>query len=401
MNKNYNLFDCAKRLEEVKVSSIRTIMEKVRIMKEEGKQVVSFSAGEPNFDTPKAIKEAAIRALNRNLTHYSSNRGVLKLRQEIAIKIKQDTGAEYNPESEIMLTTGASEAINHAILSSVNPGEEVIIFTPAFMNYEAVVNMCGAKVVEIPLLSKYNYQINLEILESKITEKTKMIIINNPCNPTGAVYSKESLEGISKLAVKYNFIVFSDEIYSCLLYENTKFYSIAEFQGMKEHAIIINGFSKTYAMTGWRLGYIAADKRMIDKLLKLHQYATTSGNTFIQEGLAESMNAEETLKEVQFMRKEFSKRKILFEEQLDKMPQLSYVKAKGAFYILINVSKTGLSGEEFSKRLLDEKYVAVVPASGFGNGLSDFIRISFAASEEDIREGLRRINEFFKTLEKE
>lgn len=398
MKKNYNLFDGADRLEDVKFSAIRVIMDKARAMAEEGKNVISFSAGEPDFNTPKAIKEAAIHALNRNLTHYCSNRGVLKLRKEIAKKIEKDTGVCYNPETEILVTIGGAEAINHAILSSVNPGDEVIIFTPAFVNYEALVHMCGAKVVEIPLQPENGYQIDLDILKSKITEKTKMAVINNPCNPTGSVYSKESLEGLAKLAAEYNFIVFSDEIYSNLTYGDAQFYSIAQFPGMKERSIVLNGFSKTYAMTGWRVGYLAVDERMMGKLVKIHQYTTTSGNTFIQEGLSESMNAEETLKEVQFMKQEFSKRKVLFEKGLDEMPQLSYVKAKGAFYILINVAGTGLTGKEFSRRLLDEKYVATVPADGFGSGLSDYVRISFAASEKDILEGLRRIKELLNTI---
>ena len=398
MKKDYDLMQGAERLKEVSFSPIRVIMEKARAMTAEGCPVISFSAGEPNFNTPEKIKQATIRALENNLTHYSSNRGVLELRKEIAIKALAETGNSYDPETEILVTNSGAEAINHAIVANVNPGDEVIVFTPAFINYESLVKMCGAALIYIPLKPENGFQFDIDEVKAKITDHTKMIIMNNPCNPTGVVYSYEVLEELAKLAVEHNFLVFADEIYNRLTYDGQKFYSIASFPGMKEHSIIMNGFSKTYAMTGWRVGYLLVDARMMGHIVKVHQYSTTSGNTFIQTALAETMNDPETLAEVDGMVKAFERRKHLFLTLLDGIDKLTYIEPMGAFYIMINVSGTGLDGATFADRLLKEKYVATVPAVGLGKECGDFIRVSFATSDENIKEGLKRIKEFVDSL---
>lgn len=398
MKKDYDLMQGADRLKNVSFSPIRVIMEKAREMTAEGYPVISFSAGEPNFNTPEKIKQATIKALENNLTHYSSNRGVLELRKEIAKKALAETGNSYDPETEILVTNSGAEAINHAIMANVNPGDEVIVFTPAFINYESLVKMCGATLIYIPLKPENGFQIDIAEVKSKISEHTKMIIMNNPCNPTGVVYSYEVLEELAKLAVEHNFLVFADEIYNKLTYDGQKFYSIASFPGMKEHSIIMNGFSKTYAMTGWRVGYLLVDARMMGHIVKVHQYTTTSGNTFIQTALAETMNSPEVLADVDNMVKAFERRKHLFLDLLDGIDKLSYIEPMGAFYIMINVSGTGLDGATFADRLLKEKYVAVVPAIGLGKECGDFIRVSFATSDENIKEGLERIKEFVSSL---
>lgn len=398
MKKDYDLTQGADRLKDVSFSPIRVIMEKAREMTSAGYPVVSFSAGEPNFNTPQAIKDATIKALTNNLTHYSSNRGVLELRKEIVKKTKAETGVDYNPETEILVTNSGAEAINHAIMGFVNPGDEVIVLTPAFINYESLVKMCGATLIYLPLKAEDGFQLNLNDLKAKITDKTKMLIINNPCNPTGVVYSREVLGKLAELAVEHNFLIFSDEIYNKLTYDGASFTSVASFPGMKKHALIMNGFSKTYAMTGWRVGYLLADESMMGHIVKTHQYSTTSGNTFIQTALAETMNAPETLAEVDSMVQAFERRKHLTLELLDGIDKLSYVEPMGAFYIMVNVAKTGLDGSEFAKKLLKEKYVAVVPAIGLGKECGDYIRISFATSDENIKEGLKRIKEFIDTL---
>lgn len=399
MKKDYDILQGADRLKTVSFSPIRVIMEKAREIGENGYDVISFSAGEPNFDTPASIKEATIKALQRNLTHYSSNRGVLALREEIAKKAKLETGNDYNPETEILVTNSGAEAINHAIMANVNEGDEVIVFTPAFINYESLVKMCGAVLVDIPLKPEDGFQINIETVKSKITDKTKMIVMNNPCNPTGVVYSYEVLKELAALAVQNNFLIFADEIYNCLTYDGTHFYSIASFPGMKERTIVMNGFSKTYAMTGWRVGYLLVDERMMSHIVKVHQYSTTSGNTFIQTALAETMNAPETMKEVDAMVAAFARRKDLMTSLLDEISQLSYVSPKGAFYIMVNVAGTGMDGTAFADRLLKEKYVAVVPAIGLGKECGDWVRISFATSDEKIKEGMQRIKELIDTLQ--
>ena len=398
MEQNINILSGAKRLRNVKFSPIRTIIDKAANLRSKGYDVIALSAGEPNFNTPQDIKDATIAAINQNFTHYGSNRGLLKLRKLISADFFKETSVSYNPETEIVITCGGAEAINNAILSVVDEGDEVILFTPAFVSYENLVRLCGGIVVDIPLKKEDHFQINIENVKRSVTEKTKLIIINNPCNPTGVVYSKEVLSALSQIAVENNFLVFSDEMYSKLTYEGEKFYSIASFPGMKERSIIINGFSKTYAMTGWRLGYILADQILLSNIMKTHQYSTTCATTFIQEGLANSMHSEHTINEVDFMISEFAKRRILLLEGLDRIPKFSYVKPYGAFYIMVDVSKTGLTGEEFATRLIDEKYVATVPAVGLGKECIDFIRVSFAASDDSIKEGLKRIEEFVNSL---
>lgn len=398
MKKDYDILQGAERLKNVSFSPIRVIMEKAREMGERGCDVISFSAGEPNFDTPAPIKAATIRALERNLTHYSSNRGVLQLRQEIAKKAKLETGSDYDPETEILVTNSGAEAINHAIMANVNEGDEVIVFTPAFINYESLVKMCGASLIDIPLKPEDGFQINIDTVKSKITEKTKMIVMNNPCNPTGVVYSYEVLKELAGLAVEHNFLIFSDEIYNCLTYDGVQFHSIASFPGMKERTIVMNGFSKTYAMTGWRVGYLLADSHIMSHMVKVHQYSTTSGNTFIQTALAETMNAPETMAEVQAMVDAFAGRRVLMTGLLDENGKLDYITPHGAFYIMVNVSRTGMDGTSFADKLLNEKYVAVVPAVGLGKECGDWVRISFATSDEKIREGMRRIKELTDSL---
>lgn len=386
----------AKRIDQVQMSSIRIVMEKVEKLKSQGKSVVSLCAGEPDFNTPEGIKRATIEALNNNQTHYSSNRGYLGLRQKVAQLLKEQTTVDYDSDQEIIMTCGCSEAINNACLAFIEPGDEVIIFTPAFVSYQNTVLLCEGIPVEIPLKASNEFQIDIEELKSKITNKTKMMIINNPSNPTGAVYQKGTLEKVCQLARENNILILADEIYNQLDYEK-QYVSIASFENMKDYTIIVNGFSKAYAMTGWRMGYIAASKKHIDHILKVHQYTTTSQMTFAQIGMAKSIDQEDVKKEVQHMIQTFHERRTFIMEQLDQCENLSYIKPHGAFYIMVDVSKTGFNGQEFADKLLDYG-VAVVPASGFGKGLNNFIRISFASSKENIEEAFIRIKKLLSEL---
>lgn len=381
----------ADRINDVAMSSIRVVMEKVERLRNEGKHIVSLCAGEPDFNTPKGIKKATIEALNNNYTHYSSNRGYLPLRNKICDLLKEQTTINYTNE-EIIITCGCSEAINNVCNTFINPGDEVIIFTPAFVSYQNTVLLCQGIPIEIPLKVENGFQIEIAELEKHITTKTKMIIINNPNNPTGAIYQKETLAKVCKLAKENNILILADEIYNQLDYEN-KYYSIASFEDMKDHTIIVNGFSKAYAMTGWRMGYIAASKKHIDQIIKVHQYTTTSQNTFAQVGMANSIDSQEVIDEVNEMINIFSQRRKLVMELLDNCSVLEYVKPDGAFYVMIDVSKTNLNGQEFADKLL-EYGVAVVPAQGFGKDFINYIRISFASSKEDILEAFNRIQKF-------
>ncbi len=382
------------RLKEVEMSAIRAIMDKAQKIRESGQQVISLSAGEPNFNTPERIKKETIKAIEENYTHYGSNRGFPELRRIIVSDYKEKYSAEYDSDTEIILTTGGAEALNNVILGTINPGDEVIILSPAFVSYKNLVKMAGGICVELPLKEENHFHVDVREVEASISEKTKMIIINNPNNPTGAVYSYDELKGLSELVVKHNLLILSDEMYSRLLYEG-EFYSIASFSGMKERAIIVNGFSKTYAMTGWRLGYVLAHKAIIDNILKVHQYSSTCSPTFIQVGLARAIKEEETQKEVNEMLEIFRKRRELVIKLLEDVPGITYTKPEGAFYCFINVSQTGYTGEQFAEKLLEEKNVAVVPAISLGKGdaCRDYIRISFAASSEDIVEGIKRMKD--------
>lgn len=400
MEKTYDITQGSKGIQRVEASPIRAILDRAAVLRSQGNKVIPLSAGEPNFNTPSPIKEAVKKAIDENYSHYGSNRGLPELRQILAEQNARETGVAYDPETEVFITSSGAEAINNAILAFVDAGDEVIIFTPAFVSYKNLVKFCGGVFVDLPLKKEDGFQIDPAALEAAVTEKTKMIILNNPNNPTGAVYTKESLAAVAKIAVEHNLLVVSDEMYSKLTYEDAAFTSICEFPGMKERSLIISGFSKTYAMTGWRLGWILTDRKLGVPLLRMHQYSTTCSPTFIQKGLADAMLLPETQAEVSAMVDAFARRRKLILEGLDELTALSYVKPYGAFYVMVDVSKTGLTGQEFALRLLEEQFVATVPAIGLGDACKDFIRISYAASEEDITEGLRRMRVLLTELGK-
>ena len=380
-----------KRLKEVTMSSIRAISDKAKTLEAQGEDVTFFVMGEPNFNTPEMIKEETIKAIQENKTHYTSNRGVLALREQISKKIMTDTGVYYNPETEIIVTNSGAEAINNGLFAFLNEGDEVILLTPCFLSYANLIRMCGAKIVEVPLHAENGFQLDVGEIEEKITIYTKMIIMNNPSNPTGVIFEEQSLLELSRVIEYYNLLVFSDEIYNNLVYDKKDFCSIASFPKMRERTIMMNGFSKTYAMTGWRVGYLAFPEWMNTSLMKVHQYSTTTGVTFIQEGLAKSMNEACTLKEIDTMRQEFDQRRKLVMHLLDEIGVSSYIEPKGAFYIMIDVTKTGWNGEEFVQHVLEEAHVAFVPAKDFGKNMENFIRMSYAASQEEITKGLFKL----------
>lgn len=399
MNNIEQLYAGANRLTNVKFSAIRKVLDQAQALRDKGREVIALSAGEPNFNTPEPIKKAAIKAIEDNYTHYGSNRGLLKLRKIISDRILKQDNVFYDPKTEIVLTTGGAEALNNIILATVDEGDEVLVFSPAFVTYKNLVNMCGAKCIELPLTAERQFQPDIEELEKAITTHTKMLIMNNPNNPTGAVYSEDILREICKLAVKHNFLILSDEMYSSLVYEG-KFVSIASFPQMKKYAIIVNGFSKTYAMTGWRLGYLQADARLVSHIMKVHQYSSTCSPTFIQVGLAAAIESSQTQEIVNDMVKEFKNRRLLLIDKLNKIEGCTFVKPQGAFYVMIDVSSTGLTGEEFTTKLLEEKNVAVVPVVSMGKDqiYSNYIRVSFAASSEDISKGIELIGETITSL---
>ena len=304
----------------------------------------------------------------------------------------------YDPETEIIVTSSGAEALNNAIHAFVGQGDEVIIPTPAFVSYKNLVKFTGAEVVEVPLSPKECFRLDAKAIQAKITPKTKMIILNNPNNPSGAVYTREDLEAVAKLAVEHDLLVLSDEMYSRLVYDGAEFVSVTSLPGMRERAIVVSGFSKSYAMTGWRLGYLIADKALVSTMLKVHQYSTTCSPTFIQKGLVDSLEDLQTEKEVQDMLAAFAQRRKAILAGLEKIPGLTPITPRGAFYVTVDVSATGMNGMDFATRLLEEKYVATVPAAAFDGDTANLIRISYAASDEDIQEGLKRLEDFVKGL---
>lgn len=393
MDSKYDIATGARRMEKVRPSPIRAILDRATDMRDQGLPVIAFSTGEPDFDTPTDIKEATIQAIRDNYTHYTSNRGLPQLRNVLQGYIERETGVRYDPATEIVITSSGAEAIHDAFFGFVEEGDDVIVFAPSFMNYKNLTYMCGANLVEVDLDIKNDFQLDLEAVKSAITPRTKMLVLNNPNNPSGAVYSYDSLKALCELAVKYNFLILSDEMYSRLVYGDAKFYSIASFPGMRERSIIVSGFSKTFAMTGWRLGYLAADKKLMKSAFWPHQYSTTCSPTFIQVGLAQAMESERTKKQVEEMLASFDRRRKLVLQKLSEIEGLTYSTPNGAFYILIDVSQLGMNGTQFAERLLEEKYVATVAAIGLGRNCGDHIRMSYATSDEDIEEGLRRMKE--------
>ena len=387
-------FNSPKRFDKMFLSPIRAFNEKAAERKQSGHNVIFFTMGEPDFNTPRAICEETIQALRDNHTHYAPMRGILPLRQEISKWLHEQCGVLYDPYSEIIITCGGAEALNNAIFSAIGPGDEAIIFAPAFMHYTNMVSAAGGTPVIISTKLEEEFQIDPGTLRSAITDRTRILILNNPGNPTGAVYSKQCLAEICKIACEHNLLVIADEIYNNIVYDEAKFYSVASFPGMRERTLLVNGFSKTYAMTGWRLAFVAGDKQLIQNVAVMHQYSTTCEATFLQIGVAKSMNRPETLEEVHNMILAFSRRRDLMIRALSEIQGIKFVKPQGAFYILVDISATGMDGDTFAERFLEERDVAVVPARAFGDSCKNYIRLSFATNEENIVEGMRRLKTF-------
>ena len=321
----------------------------------------------------------------------------MELRKAICQRLKADCGLDYDFK-EIAVSNGAKTCVYVALRALVNPGDEVILPAPYWVSYIELIRMVGGVPVVIDTTEAEHFKITAEKLAAAITPKTKCMILNNPCNPTGIVYSRQTLEGVAKLCVEHNILVFSDEIYNKIVYDGTECCSIATLPGMRERTITMNGFSKAFAMTGWRMGYLAAPAEMTNDLLKIHQYTTTCISTFSQIGVERSMNAPETEAEVDKMIKAFARRRALVMSKLDKIPGLSYIEPKGAFYIFVDVSGTGLNGDDFAARLLEEKYVGIVPGSKLGKGFDKYVRLSYATSDENLEEALKRMAELAAAL---
>ncbi|SHM35446.1 aminotransferase [Caldanaerovirga acetigignens] len=380
----------ADRVKEVTFSTIRYFFNAVNQVPD----AISLCIGEPDFVTPLHIREAAKKALDEGKTSYTPNPGIIELREEIAKYLESRFNVSYNPSKEIIVTIGASEAIDVAMRTLLNPGDEVLIPEPAFVAYKPCVVLAGGRPISVPTYMKDGFVLKPEILEKYITPKSKALILSYPNNPTGAIMSRDELMGIARIAEKHDLIVISDEIYAELTYgaEHTAF---AALPGMRERTVTISGFSKAYSMTGWRLGYLAAPEGLAEELLKVHQYGVACAPSMAQYAAIEALkNGEENVKR---MREEYDRRRVFVYNSLKDMG-LECFEPKGAFYIFPSVENTGLSCEEFANKLLFDKKVAVVPGIAFGECGKGFVRISYAASMENLEKAMERINEFLKKI---
>lgn len=389
------MFQSLQRLEQVQLSAIRRVLEKAQSMEKSGTKVIHLEIGEPDFPTPTPIVNATKVALDQGFTHYGPNRGMLELRRAIADKLERDNGIKYDPETEIVVTVGAAEALFDSMVAYINPGDEVIIFDPAFINYANCTVLAGGVPVFVPLREENGFQIDGEALRSAITAKTRMIILNTPHNPTGTVFTRESLQTVADIAQEFDLLVISDEIYEKITYGG-KHYSIAAFPGMRERTITINGFSKAYAMTGWRLAYYAAPKSLITPMLKIHQYTTTCAPTFIQIGVAVGMKGAEP--DIERMVNEFNRRRTYLVEALNSLSKVSCNEPQGAFYAFLNVKKLQKPAEEIADLLLSKAGVAAVPGTAFGPSGEGYLRLSYATSYDNIVEAVGRLSRFVADL---
>jgi aminotransferase len=354
--------------------------------------VISLGIGEPDFVTPWHIREAGTYSLEKGYTMYTSNSGMPELRQELASYLELHYRVSYHPENEILITTGSSEGLDLALRAIVNPGDEVIIPNPCYVAYPADIILAGGVPILVPTNEENNFVVRATDIEARITKQTKAILIGYPANPTGAVMSKKEADAIVGLAKKYDLLVISDEIYARLVYE-AEHICFPSLPGMKERTILISGFSKSHAMTGWRIGYVAAERRFIQALAKIHQYTMLSAPTMAQMAAIEALRNGES--EVEKMVQEYNRRRRLMVKRLNEIG-LPCFEPKGAFYAFPSIKATGMNSEEFAEKLLLEEKVAVVPGTAFGPYGEGFVRCCYATSLPDIEEALRRMDRFIR-----
>ena len=373
-----------KVVQDMKPSGIRKFFDIVSEMPD----AISLGVGEPDFDTPWHVVDEGIYSLERGKTYYTSNSGLIELREEICKWYERKYNVSYNPATESIITVGGSEGIDLALRAMLNPGDEVIIPEPSYVSYVPCVSLAGGKPVIIDLKNENKFKLTEEELASHITDKTKVLILSFPNNPTGAIMTKEDLEPIAELAKKHDLYVISDEIYSELTYTEEPHFSIASLPGMQERTIVINGFSKAYAMTGWRLGYALAPKDIAKLMVKIHQFCIMCAPTTSQYAAIEALKNGD--KDIANMRKSYDERRRYLLKRLSDIGMPAF-EPQGAFYIFPSIQGFGMSSDEFATKLLESQKLAVVPGNAFGNSGEGFIRISYAYSIDQLREALDRI----------
>ena len=387
---NYNEF-LNEKVVNVKPSGIRKFFS----IAEEMDDVISLGVGEPDFLTPWHIRRTAIDYLDKGATRYTANAGLLALREEICNYYSRKFGINYNPKGEVLVTVGGSEGIDMAIRTLISNGDEVLVIEPSFVCYKPIVETSGGVPVPLVTREENNFKLDAETLEKAITDKTKLLVLPYPNNPTGAVMRKNELERIAEIVIKHNLFVISDEIYSELTYGDEEHCSIASIDGMQERTIVINGFSKTYSMTGWRLGYALGPEPIISQMTKLHQFAIMSAPTNSQYAAIEALRYGD--KDIAKMREDYDMRR-RFTVNAFREIGLECFEPEGAFYAFPCIKSTGLSSNDFCERLIKEKHVAVIPGTAFGDCGEGFIRVSYCYSIDNIRKAIDKIGEFVEEL---
>ncbi|MBN2047627.1 MAG: aminotransferase class I/II-fold pyridoxal phosphate-dependent enzyme [Anaerolineaceae bacterium] len=378
------------RAKQIKPSGIRRFFDLAANMDD----VLSLSVGEPDFTTPEPILRAGIQSLENGETHYTGNAGMPELRKALSIHLDKMYGVKYDPDKEMFFSVGGSESIFLAIAALLDPEDEIIIPTPCFVSYQGAAAIIEGKVVEVPCKMENNFDVDWRDIEAAITPKTKAILLGFPSNPTGAVASRETLEHIAQIAIKHDLIVLSDEIYDQIVYDGEHI-SFPTLPGMKERTLLLGGFSKDYAMTGWRIGYTCGPEELVTRMLHMHQYLIMCVNTTAQFGALAALQVGEEY--VHEMRDEYDRRRHYIYERLVGMG-IPTVMPKGAFYIFPNIAQFGLSSMEFAEQFLLEEKVAVVPGSAFGEGGEGFLRVCYATSMEGIVEAMNRLERFIQKL---
>ena len=373
------------KVKKLKPSGIRKFFDIASTMED----CISLGVGEPDFDTPWHITEEGIYSLEQGRTFYTSNQGLIELRKEIAKWNKRKYNISYNAD-EVLVTVGGSEGIDVTLRGCINPGDEVIILEPSYVCYEPDVILAGGIPIKIQLKNENEFRLTPEELESAITDKTKIVILNYPNNPTGAIMDKDDLEKIAKIIIKHDLLVVSDEIYSELTYVG-KHVSIASIEGMRERTIVVNGFSKSYSMTGWRLGYVLAPKQIMDQIKKIHQFVVMSAPTPSQYAAIEALKHGD--EDIENMKKEYDRRRKYLLSEFNRLG-LPCFEPRGAFYCFPYIGKYGMTSEEFATDLLEKEHVVVVPGTAFGDSGEGFVRISYAYSLDALKEAIKRIEKY-------
>jgi aminotransferase len=375
--------------QRIPYSQIRVMFDAANKLERQGKKIIHLEIGRPDFNTPEHIVEAAVKALQSGKHHYSPNAGILELRQAISDKFISEYGLKYDPETEVVVTNGVAEGIYVTIHALLNPGDQILIPDPRWVNYDVDAFTSFVDPVDYTLFGDKSFQPDPEEIEERITRRTKMILMASPSNPTGSVTGRDVLEKIAELANKHDLLVLSDEIYEKIVYPPAEHISIATFPGMRERTILLNGFSKFFSMTGWRLGYVLGPRELVNPILRYHQYMITSTNTFAQWGAVTALREDQ--EPSRLMVKEFQKRRDYMVDAINQIPGIQCAKPDGAFYLFPSVKETGMDGFRMAEVLLEKAGVATVAGECFGKNGAGHIRISYSNSLENLREAVKKI----------